>query len=516
MGTSTPLRDLESRNQRALEGGGSAKIEAQHQSLKLTARERIALLVDPGSFVESDRLASHRSPEYGIPFEEAPGDGVVTGYGRIDGRLVFVYAQDFTTLGGSLGETTALKICKLMDDALKMGAPIIGMNDSGGARIQEGILSLAGYGEIFYRNVQASGVVPQISVIMGPCAGGAVYSPALTDFILMVKETSYMFVTGPEVVKAVTQEDVSKEQLGGSSTHERTSGQAHLVGNNDRETIGLTKKLLSYLPSNNVEDPPSQPSEDPADRLIPELDDFIPENSSKPYDMLQVIRKVVDQGSWMEVQPHFATNLIVGFARMAGQTVGVLANQPMQFAGCLDIHASVKGARFVRFCDAFNIPILTFVDVPGFMPGVHQESGGIIRTGAKLLYAYCEATVPKITIITRKAYGGAYIVMNSKHIRSDRCFAFPGAEIAVMGPDGAVKILHRKAIQASADPAAEQVKLAEEYRKAFANPYKAAQFGFVEEVLLPRETRLRLIQSLEMLKNKRVAQPSRKHGNMPI
>lgn len=516
MGHRDKLVDLTTRNEQALLGGGLAKIESQHKARKLTARERIQLLLDPGSFVECDRLSSHRSAEYGLEYEDIPGDGVVTGHGRINGRLVFIYAQDFTSLGGSLGETTANKICKIMDDALKVGAPVIGLNDSGGARIQEGILSLAGYGEIFFRNVQASGVVPQISVIMGPCAGGAVYSPALTDFILMVKESSYMFVTGPDVVKAVTQEAVSKEELGGASTHECKSGQAHLVGPNDEGTLAITRKLLSYLPSNNAEDPPTSPCDDPSDREIPELDEFIPGVSSKPYDMTELIKRVVDRNSFLEIQPHFANNLIVGFARMDGQSVGIVANQPLHFAGCLDIHASVKGARFVRFCDSFNIPLLTFVDVPGFMPGVHQESGGIIRTGAKLLYAYCEATVPKITVITRKSYGGAYIVMNSRHIRSDRCFAYPDAEIAVMGPEGAVSILHRKTLTNSADPKAEAARLTEDYRNKFANPYKAAQFGYIDEVIYPRETRIRLIQTLEMLKNKRVKYPSRKHGNIPL
>ncbi len=516
VGYQEKFSELEEKNRQARLGGGEARVKTQHQAGKLTSRERLNLLLDPGSFVEIDRLVTHRAPEFGIDLERIPGDGVTTGYGRIDGRLVFVFAQDFTAFGGSLGEATAAKICKVMDDAMKMGAPLIGLNDSGGARIQEGVLSLAGYGEIFYRNVAASGVIPQITAVMGPCAGGAVYSPALTDFILMVKNTSYMFVTGPDVVKAVTREEVSKEQLGGAGTHERTSGQAHLTAENDPECLSQIRRLLSYLPSNNLEDPPFRPSEDPVDRPVTGIDEWIPDSANKPYDMKGLILQVIDENSFFELQPEYAKNLVVGFARLGGNPVGIVANQPMHFAGCLDIHGSAKGARFVRFCDAFNIPLVSLVDVPGFMPGLHQEAEGIIRTGAKLLYAYCEATVPKVTVITRKAYGGAYIVMNSKHIRSDRSFAFPTAEIAVMGPEGAVSIINKKEVQKAADPEKEKSRLAEEYRRTFATPYKAAELGFVEEVILPRETRVKLIQTLEMLKNKRVKNPAKKHGNIPL
>jgi propionyl-CoA carboxylase beta subunit len=493
-----------------------SKIQTHQQSKKLTARERIQLLLDPNSFVESDRHVTHRSPEFGIEMEKIPGDGVVTGYGKIHGRLVFIFSQDFSTFGGSLGEATALKICKVLDDAMKMGAPLIGLNDSGGARIQEGVLSLAGYGEIFYRNVAASGVIPQISAIMGPCAGGAVYSPALTDFIFMVRDTSHMFVTGPEVVKAVTREEISKEKLGGAETHEKISGQAHMTAENDQECLNQIRKLLEYLPSNNLEDSPFLPSGDPENREIPDIDHCVPEDPSKPYDMKRLVLEVFDKDSFFEVQPQFAMNLIIGFGRLKGQTVGIVANQPMHLAGCLDILASVKGARFVRFCDAFNIPLISFVDVPGFMPGFNQEAGGIIRTGAKLLYAYCEATVPRITVITRKAYGGAYIVMNSKHIRGDRSFAFPTAEIAVMGPEGAVNIIHKKQLAASKDPEKEKQRLAKDYRKTFATPYKAAELGYIEEIIQPRETRIKLIKSLEMLRNKIVKNPPKKHGNIPL
>jgi propionyl-CoA carboxylase beta chain len=429
---------------------------------------------------------------------------------------VFVFSQDFTTFGGSLGEATAKKICKVLDDAMKMGVPIIGLNDSGGARIQEGVLSLAGYGEIFYRNVAASGVIPQISAIMGPCAGGAVYSPALTDFVFMVKNTSHMFVTGPEVVKAVTQEEISKEQLGGADTHEKVSGQAHLSAETDQECLAQIRKLLEYLPPNNLEDPPFLPCGDPENRETPEIDHWVPEDPSRPYDMKKLLLEVLDQDSFMELQPHFAMNLIVGFGRLKGHPVGLVANQPNHLAGCLDILASVKGARFVRFCDAFNIPLITFVDVPGFMPGFNQEAGGIIRTGAKLLYAYCEATVPRITVITRKAYGGAYIVMNSKHIGGDRIFAYPTAEIAVMGPEGAVNIIHKKQMANAKDPGRERERLAKEYRETFATPYKAAELGYLEEIILPRETRMKLIKSLEMLQSKRTKNPAKKHGNIPL
>ncbi|HKY63717.1 MAG TPA: acyl-CoA carboxylase subunit beta [bacterium] len=509
-------QELRLRNESCLLGGGIEKIESQHRAGKLTARERMALLLDPGSFVEIERIARHRQPEYGLDFDSIDGDGVVAGHGRISGRLVFVFAQDFTAIGGSLGEAAARKICKVLDDAVKIGAPVIGLNDSGGARIQEGVLSLSGYGEIFYRNTQASGLIPQISVIMGPCAGGAVYSPALTDFTIMVRETSYMFVTGPEVVKAVTQQEVDKEELGGAPTHEKISGQAHLVGADDRQALALTRKLLSYLPLNNAEDPPAVACSDPIDRRLEELEAKIPENPNKPYDMKEIVESILDRDSFFEIQPKHAANLIVGFGRLGGKSLGIVANQPLEFAGCLDIQASTKGARFVRFCDAFNIPILTLVDVPGFMPGLEQELGGIIRNGAKLLYAYCEATVPKVTVIVRKAYGGAYIVMNSKHIRSDRCFAFPGAEIAVMGPEGAVNIIHRRRIAAAANPEAERERLIAEYREKFATPYKVAELGFLEEVIDPAEVRSRLAESFEMLKNKRSPRPTKKHGNMPL
>ncbi|HKX13220.1 MAG TPA: acyl-CoA carboxylase subunit beta [bacterium] len=509
-------QELRVRNESCLIGGGIEKIEAQHRAGKLTARERLDLLLDKDSFVEIERLARHRQAEYGLDFDAVDGDGVIAGHGKIGGRLVFVFAQDFTAIGGSLGEAAARKICKILDDAVKTGAPVIGLNDSGGARIQEGVLSLSGYGEIFYRNTQASGLIPQISVIMGPCAGGAVYSPALTDFTIMVRETSYMFVTGPEVVKAVTREEVRKEDLGGASNHEKISGQAHLVGSDDRQTLALTRKLLSYLPSNNVEDPPALENADPVDRRLDDLEALIPENPNKPYDMREVVERILDRDSFFEIQPMHAPNLIVGFGRIGGMSLGIVANQPMEFAGCLDIQASTKGARFVRFCDAFNIPILTMVDVPGFMPGVAQELGGIIRNGAKLLYSYCEATVPKVTLIVRKAYGGAYIVMNSKHIRSDRCFAFPGAEIAVMGPEGAVNIIHRRKLASCSEPDAERKRLIAEYREKFATPYKVAELGFLEEVIDPAEARIRLAQSFEMLKNKRVTRPTKKHGNMPL
>ncbi len=515
-----PLKDkiaeLDRRNQEALKAGGQDRIDKHHAAGKLTARERVDLLMDPGTFVEIDRFVTHRCDEFGLDKQKIPGDGVVTGYGRIDGRLVFVFAQDFTVFGGSLGEVFAKKICKIMDHATKVGAPVIGLNDSGGARIQEGVMSLAGYADIFLRNVLSSGVIPQISGVMGPCAGGAVYSPVMTDFILMVKNTSHMFITGPEVIKAVTHEEVSKEDLGGAMTHNTKSGVAHWVAEDDRELLGQIRRLLSYLPSNNTEDPPFVPTDDRADRAESKLDEWIPDSANKPYDMKGLIELIVDRDSLFEVQAHWAKNMLIGFARMGGRPVGIVANQPAVLAGCLDINASVKGARFVRFCDAFNIPIVTFVDVPGFLPGTDQEWGGIIRHGAKLLYAFCEATVPKVTVITRKAYGGAYDVMSSKHVRSDVNFAYPSAEIAVMGPDGAVNIIFKKQIDSAKDAASERNRLTEDYRKTFANPYKAAELGYIDEIIFPRDTRFKVIQSLEMLKNKRDKNPPKKHGNIPL
>ncbi|HSA59007.1 MAG TPA: acyl-CoA carboxylase subunit beta [bacterium] len=510
------IHELERRTQEALAAGGQDRIDKHHAAGKLTARERLDLLLDPGSFVEVDRFVTHRCDEFGLDKQKIPGDGVVTGFGKIDGRLVFVFAQDFTVFGGSLGEVFAKKICKVMDHAAKVGAPVIGLNDSGGARIQEGVMSLAGYADIFLRNVLSSGVIPQISGVMGPCAGGAVYSPVMTDFILMAKNTSHMFITGPEVIKAVTHEEVSKEDLGGAMTHNTKSGVAHWVAEDDRELLGQIRKLLGYLPSNNTEDPPILPTDDRPDRAEAKLDEWIPDSANKPYDMKGLIELIVDKESFFEVQAHWAKNMLIGFARMGGRPVGIVANQPAVLAGCLDINASVKGARFVRFCDAFNIPIVTFVDVPGFLPGTDQEWGGIIRHGAKLLYAFCEATVPKVTVITRKAYGGAYDVMSSKHVRGDVNFAYPTAEIAVMGPDGAVNIIFKKQIDAAKDPAAEKTKLTDDYRKTFANPYKAAELGYIDEIIFPRETRFKIIQSLEMLKDKRDKNPPKKHGNIPL
>lgn len=510
------ISELEKRNKEALVAGGEDRIEKHHAAGKLTARERVDLLLDPGSFVEMDRFVTHRCSEFGIDKQKIPGDGVVTGYGKIDGRLVFVFAQDFTVFGGSLGEVYAQKIVKVMEHAMKVGAPVIGLNDSGGARIQEGVMSLAGYADIFLKNVLASGVVPQISGILGPCAGGAVYSPVMTDFVFMVKKSSHMFITGPEVIKAVTHEEVSKEDLGGAMTHNQKSGVAHFAAENDPDCIGQIRKLMSYLPSNNTEDPPVVASDDKIDRKEAKLDEWIPDNPNKPYDMKGLIELVVDRDSFFEVQSHFAKNMLIGFARFRGKSVGIVANQPQVLAGCLDINASVKGARFVRFCDAFNIPIVTFVDVPGFLPGTDQEWGGIIRHGAKLLYAFCEATVPKVTVITRKAYGGAYDVMSSKHIRGDINFAYPAAEIAVMGPDGAVNIIFKNQLAASKDPVKERAKLTEEYRNTFATPYKAAELGYIDEVIFPQETRFKIIQSLDMLKDKRDKNPPKKHGNIPL
>ena len=497
-------------------GGGEDRIKQQHKKGKLTARERVELLLDKGSFVELDRFVTHRSHDFGMADQQILGDGVVTGYGTIDRRLVYVYSQDFTVFGGSLSETQAEKICKIMDLAMKNGAPVVGLNDSGGARIQEGVLSLGGYADIFLKNTLASGVVPQISMIMGPCAGGAVYSPAITDFIVMVKNTSYMFVTGPDVVKTVTHEQVSFEDLGGALTHASTSGVSHFAAEGEEDAIFLVQKLLSYLPSNNMEDAPVVRSEDDPLRTDEALDALVPEEPNKPYDMREVITKVVDDGEFLEVMQHWAGNILIGYARLDGRSVGIVANQPAMLAGVLDINASVKAARFVRFCDAFNIPIVTFVDVPGFLPGTAQEHAGIIRHGAKLIYAYAEATVPKLTVVVRKAYGGAYCVMSSKHMRGDINLAWPSAEIAVMGPDGAVNIIFRKEITEAADPEETRTRLVAEYRDKFANPYVAASRGFLDAVIEPHETRPRLINALEMLQNKRDVNPAKKHGNIPL
>jgi propionyl-CoA carboxylase beta chain len=507
---------LRDKVRRAEEGGGPERRERQHAEGKLTARERVELLLDEGTFEELDKLVEHRCLDFGMAAQKIPGDGVVSGYGKIDGRLVYVFAQDFTVFGGSLSETNAQKICKVMDLAMKMGAPIVGLNDSGGARIQEGVASLGGYADIFLRNTLASGVVPQISAILGPCAGGAVYSPAITDFNVMVKDTAYMFVTGPDVIRTVTHEEVSKEDLGGAMTHNVKSGVAHFAVDDDRACLALIRDLLSYLPSNNTEDPPRHKSDDPADREDAALDTLIPAEPSRPYDMKSLIEGVVDDRRFLEVHAHFAANIVVGFARFAGRTVGVVANQPAVLAGCLDIDASVKGARFVRFCDAFNIPLVTFEDVPGFLPGTAQEWGGIIRHGAKLLYAFAEATVPKITVITRKAYGGAYCVMSSKHIRTDLNFAYPTAEIAVMGPEGAVNVLYRKELAKAADPDADRKEKVAEFRDKFANPYVAVDRGFVDEVIEPRQTRRKIIAGLDMTRNKRDRNPPKKHGNIPL
>jgi len=497
----------------ALLAGGAERIARQHARGKLTARERLELLLDEGSFHELGMLVTSQL----LPVEErALGDSVVTGYGTIDGRLVYVFSQDFTVFGGSLGEAHAQKVCKIMDLALKNGAPVIGLNDSGGARIQEGVVSLAGYADIFLRNTLASGVIPQISVIMGPCAGGAVYSPALTDFIIMVRGTSHMFITGPDVIRAATHEEITFEDLGGADVHNTISGVAHLAATDEAEALAMVKRLLSFIPQNNREDPPFQETNDDPLRMDEALDNIVPDSPTKPYDIKDVIRHVVDDGDFFEVHEHFAPNLVVGFARLYGRAVGIVAQQPMHLAGALDINSSDKGARFVRFCDCFNIPLVTFVDVPGFLPGVAQEHGGIIRHGAKLLYAYCEATVPKVTVITRKAYGGAYDVMNSKHVRGDINYAWPTAEIAVMGPEGAVNIAYRKEIAEAEDPEAARQRLIADYRAQFANPYIAASRGYIDEVILPHETRPRLIAALEMLQNKRDENPPKKHANMPL
>ena len=500
----------------SLLGGGPTRVERQHASGKLTARERLDLLLDPGSFVELDAFVTHRSNDFGLADQRFLGDGVVTGHGTIDGRLVFIFSQDFTVFGGSLSEAYAEKICKVMDLAMKVGAPLIGLNDSGGARIQEGVASLGGYADIFLRNVMASGVVPQISVIMGPCAGGAVYSPAMTDFTIMVEKTSYMFVTGPNVVKAVTHEEVDSEALGGAQVHTTRSGVAHLAAHDESEAFDAVRRILAHLPQNNLESPALVPSNDPPDRMDAELDRVVPDDAHRPYDMHDVISRVVDDGEFLEIQPGWAQNILIGFARLGGRSVGIVAQQPSVLAGALDIDASTKAARFVRTCDCFNVPLVTFVDVPGFLPGVGQEHGGIIKHGAKLLYAYCEATVPKITVITRKAYGGAYDVMSSKHIRGDMNLAWPTAEIAVMGARGAVNIIYKEAIANADDPVAESMRLVAEYEEEYSNPYIAASRGYVDDVIRPSETRPRLIRALEMLADKRDTNPRKKHGNIPL
>ncbi|MGH9325856.1 MAG: acyl-CoA carboxylase subunit beta [Terriglobia bacterium] len=516
MSVQKKIEELRRRNAEAERGGGEERQARQKSAGKLSARERLALLFDEANFEETDKLVEHRSQDFGLAAQRVPGDGVVSGFGRINGRLTFAFAQDFTLLGGSLSEANAGKICKVMDLALKAGAPIVGLNDSGGARIQEGVASLAGYAEIFLRNTLASGVVPQISAILGPCAGGAVYSPAITDFILMTDKTSSMFVTGPDVIRTVMHEDVTKEELGGPLTHNRVSGVAHFLSSDDEDCLALVRELLSFIPQNNHDDPPRVETGDAADRQDESLDTLVPAESDKPYDIKTVIERVVDNGYFLEVQEHFAKNLVLGFARLGGESVGIVANQPEVLAGCLDISASVKGARFVRFCDAFNIPLVTFVDVPGFLPGTAQEFGGIIRHGAKLLFAFAEATVPKVTVITRKAYGGAYCVMASKHLRTDVNYAFPTAEIAVMGPEGAVNIVYRHELEGAEDAVPLRKARVEEFRERFANPYIAAERGYVDAVILPRETRPRLIAALRMLETKRETFPPKKHGNIPL
>ena len=503
-------------NQQAEAGGGELRARRQHEQGKLLARERLDILVDSGSFVETDRLRTHTCADFGMDQQKFLGDAVVTGYGAIDGRLVYVFSQDFTVFGGSLSGVVADKICKVMDLAMKNGAPVIGINDSGGARIQEGVTSLAGYGEIFQRNVMASGVVPQISAIMGPCAGGAVYSPAITDFIFMVKTNSYMFITGPEVIKAVTHEEVTKEHLGGAETHGGKSGVCHFTANTEKDCLLMIRELIGFLPSNHQEDPPFRPTDDDPLRRDKKLRDLVPDNPNRPYDMKELIAAIVDEGYFYEVQSEFAPNILVGFARLGGRSVGIVANQPASLAGCLDINASVKAARFIRFCDCFNIPLVTFVDVPGFLPGITQEYEGIIRHGAKLLYAYAEATVPKVTIVTRKAYGGGYIVMSSKHLRGDVNLAYPMGEIAVMGPEAAINIIFREALQRAENPAKARDEMVQHYRQTFANPFKAAESGYIDAVIYPEDTRPILIRSLEMLKNKQDHNPPKKHGNIPL
>tara|TARA_Y100000588_G_scaffold301581_1_gene323539 strand:+ start:2373 stop:3926 length:1554 start_codon:yes stop_codon:yes gene_type:complete len=515
-GNSDRIDDLRRRKAKSQSGGGRERVSAQHAKGKMTARERIEQLLDSGSFMEVDALVEHRCRDFDMDRNIIPGDGVVCGHGTIDGRLVYCFAQDFTVYGGSLGEMHGLKICKILDMALKTGAPVIGLNDSGGARIQEGVASLGSYAEIFFRNVRSSGVIPQISVIMGPCAGGAVYSPAITDFVVMVEETSHMFITGPEVIKTVTNEEVGFEDLGGASTHSTKSGVTHFTAQNDQSALDIVRELVSLIPSNNLERAPVSDTTDPFDRTCDSLDDLVPHDPSVPYDIGDAINEVLDSGSFLEVQCDYAQNIIVGLGRLGGQSVGIVANQPMHLAGCLDIDASVKAARFVRFCDAFNIPLLTFVDVPGFLPGASQEWGGIIRHGAKLLYAFAEATVPKLTVITRKAYGGAYDVMSSKHIRGDYNIAWPTAELAVMGAEGAVQIIHRRRIGSSNNPDQERERLVEDYEEAFANPYKAAALGYIDDVVTPSETRISLIKALGALLEKEEPRPERKHGNIPL
>jgi propionyl-CoA carboxylase beta chain len=506
------FRIFEEKNKDAELGGGIDRIEKQHKAGRLTARERLEILLDSGTFVEQDKFMTHRSHDFDMDKNLIPGDGVVSGYGKIDGRLVYVFAQDFTVFGGTLSRANADKIAKIMDMALRMGAPVIGLNDSGGARIQEGVESLAGYADIFYRNVMASGVIPQISAVLGACAGGAVYSPAMTDYIIMAKDTSYMFVTGPDVIKTVTHEEVTKEELGGAMTHNAKSGVAHLMAENDEQALMMIRELLGYMPSNNMEDPPVAVCTDDIHREDEKLQTIVPEDPNKPYDIKEIITTILDNQNFFEIQPHYAQNIVVGFGRLDGRSVGIVANNPAFLAGVLDISSSIKGARFVRFCDAFNIPIITFVDVPGFLPGTNQEFGGIIKHGAKLLYAYCEATVPKITVITRKAYGGAYDVMSSKHIGADVNFAYPTAEIAVMGPDGAVNILFKKDTITEDE---RKIKV-EEYKATFASPYKAAELGYIDEIIYPKQTRFKLIQSLEMTQTKSKSNPPRKHGNIPL
>jgi propionyl-CoA carboxylase beta chain len=516
MGHADNQAELERRNREARLGGGQARIDKLHADGRHTARERLDMLLDPGTFVELDRFKTHRCTDFDMADKKVPGDGVVTGFGTVAGRQVFVYAQDATVFGGSLSGAVAEKICKVMELAMKTGAPMIGLTDSGGARIQEGVVSLGGYADIFLRNVLASGVVPQISVVMGPCAGGAVYSPAITDFIFMVNGLGRMFITGPDVIKSVTREEVTQEQLGGATTHNTVSGVAHFQGEDEAQTLALVRELLAYLPSNNQDDPPFVASDDTPGRRDPRLATLVPDNPSKPYDMHELLAAVVDHGRFFEVHAGWAKNVLVGFARIAGRSIGIVANQPNHLAGCLDIDASVKAARFIRFCDCFNIPIVTFEDVPGFLPGTGQEYGGIIRHGAKLLYAYAEATVPKITIITRKSYGGAYCVMNSKHVRGDLNLAYPTAEIAVMGPEGAVNIVFRGELQKADDQVAERARLVDDYRRLFANPFKAAELGYIDEVIAPEDTRPRLVAALAMLQNKRDRNPPKKHGNIPL
>jgi propionyl-CoA carboxylase beta chain len=516
MGLKENIERMRELSHQAELGGGEERLKRQREAGRMTARERVEFLLDRGSFVELDKFKTHRATDFGMSERKIPGDGVVTGYGTIDGRQVCVFSQDFTVFGGSLSGAFAEKVCKVMDLAAKVGCPVVGINDSGGARIQEGVVSLAGYADIFLRNVLSSGVVPQISAIMGPCAGGAVYSPAMTDFIVMVRDTSYMFITGPDVIKATTHEEVTMQDLGGADTHSMKSGVCHLEASDDASALFTIRELLSYMPSNNAEDPPFRPATDDPNRRDEALDTIVPENPNRPYDMRDIISHVVDDGYWLELQKDWAQNILIGFARIGGYSAGIVANQPAFLAGCLDIDASVKAARFVRFCDCFNIPLITFVDVPGFLPGTAQEFGGIIRHGAKLLYAFCEATVPKITVITRKAYGGAYDVMSSKHIRGDFNFAYPTAEVAVMGPEQAINIVFRNEIQKAKDGVAERNRLADDYRKTFANPFKAAELGYIDEVMMPRDTRPRLVASLKALENKREKNPPRKHGNIPL